>query len=202
MRKCVPSRYRPPSPQDQTKLTFVQAKKAQKAAERPAPAQSSKPKVAASALDEELPPHKYFEVRSKKINELRSTKNPDPYPHKFQTTMTIPEFIDKYTYLKRGEQVTGTEIAMAGRCMVIRDNNKLKFYDLHGEVSTPQQTPRGTGLTRDRAAKSRSPHRSRIVNLKKLGRHSTSFAEVTLLASVDSLAAQTPKAKNLPERGN
>ena len=93
--------------------------------------------MAASALDEELPPHKYFEVRSKKINELRSTKNPDPYPHKFQTNMAIPQFIEKYTYLQRGEQLHDTQVALAGRIMVIRDNNKLKFYDLHGDVIPP-----------------------------------------------------------------
>ena len=112
----------------------IQARKAAKAAERPPQPQSSKPKVSASAADEELPPHKYFEVRSKKINELRTTKNPDPYPHKFQTTMAIPEFIEKYSYLTRGAQLPDTQVALAGRCMVIRDSNKLKFYDLHGEV--------------------------------------------------------------------
>src|SRR5271170_5010367 len=109
------------------------ARKAAKAAERPAPSQSAKPKV---TEDEDIPTHKYFEVRSKRINELRASKNPDPYPHKFHTSMAVPEFIEKYSYLKRGEQLKDTEIALAGRVMVIRDNNKLKFYDLHGEVTT------------------------------------------------------------------
>jgi lysyl-tRNA synthetase, class II len=74
-------------------------------------------------------------MRSKAINELRKTKNPDPYPHKFQTTMSIPDFVNKYSYLKRGEDVNDARIALAGRIMVKRDSsNKLKFYDLHGEV--------------------------------------------------------------------
>jgi lysyl-tRNA synthetase, class II len=74
-------------------------------------------------------------MRSKAINELRKTKNPDPYPHKFQTTMSIPDFVNKYSYLKRGEDVNDAHIALAGRIMVKRDSsNKLKFYDLHGEV--------------------------------------------------------------------
>ena len=74
-------------------------------------------------------------MRSKAINELRKTKNPDPYPHKFQTTMSIPDFVEKFSYLQRGEDIKDTEIALAGRVMVIRDSsNKLKFYDLHGEV--------------------------------------------------------------------
>jgi len=150
---------------------YPQAKKAQKAAERPPPAQSSKPKVAAAALDEELPPHKYFEVRSKKINDLRTTKNPDPYPHKFQTTMSISEFIQTYTYLKRGEQLSDKEIAMAGRIMVIRDTNKLKFYDLHGEVTLQPTTFKNNDIDQDREVKFKSPHSSKTVNRKKRGRY-------------------------------
>jgi lysyl-tRNA synthetase, class II len=76
----------------------------------------------------------YFEYRAKKINELRVSKDPDPYPHKFQVSMAIPEFIEKYSHLQRGEQLKDIQVSMAGRVMVIRDNNKLKFYDLHGEV--------------------------------------------------------------------
>ena len=68
------------------------------------------------------------------INALRESKNPDPYPHKFQTTISIPDFIEKYSHMKRGEQLKETEVALAGRIMVIRDNKKLKFYDLHGDV--------------------------------------------------------------------
>jgi lysyl-tRNA synthetase, class II len=48
--------------------------------------------------------------------------------------MVIPEFIEKYSHLQRGEQLKDIQVSMAGRVMVIRDNNKLKFYDLHGEV--------------------------------------------------------------------
>jgi lysyl-tRNA synthetase, class II len=75
-------------------------------------------------------------MRAKAINDLRASKNPDPYPHKFQTTMSIPNFIETYAYLKRGETLQETEIALAGRVMVKRDNNKLLFYNLHGEVVT------------------------------------------------------------------
>lgn len=73
-------------------------------------------------------------MRAKAINDLRASKNPDPYPHKFQTTMSIPNFIEKYEYLKRGELLQEIEVALAGRVMVKRDNNKLLFYNLHGEV--------------------------------------------------------------------
>jgi lysyl-tRNA synthetase, class II len=73
-------------------------------------------------------------LRAKTINELRQTKNPDPYPHKFQTTMGIAEFVQKYQHLSRGEELRDIEVALAGRIMVKRDNNKLIFYNLQGEV--------------------------------------------------------------------
>jgi len=126
----------------------VEARKAAKAAERPPPSPSATKRKTEN--DEELAPHvpsssqslfqkakdvqKHFENRSKEINALRETKNPDPYPHKFATTTSIPEFVEKYSHLKRGEQLKETEVALAGRIMVIRDNKKLKFYDLHGDV--------------------------------------------------------------------
>jgi lysyl-tRNA synthetase, class II len=68
---------------------------------------------------------------------MRTSKNPDPYPHKFQTTISIPDFVEKYSHLKRGELLQDVEIALAGRIMVKRDANKLKFYDLHGDVFPP-----------------------------------------------------------------
>jgi lysyl-tRNA synthetase, class II len=73
-------------------------------------------------------------MRAKIINDLRRTKNPDPYPHKFHITTTIPEFTAAYQHLARGEKLQGTEVALAGRIMVKRDANKLKFYSLYGEV--------------------------------------------------------------------
>jgi lysyl-tRNA synthetase, class II len=74
-------------------------------------------------------------MRSKTINELRTTKSPDPYPHKFQISMAIPEFIEKYSHLQRGEMLRDVEVAVAGRILGTRDANKLKFYDLHGDVT-------------------------------------------------------------------
>ena len=73
-------------------------------------------------------------MRAKTINELRTTKKPDPYPHKFHTTMPIPDFVEKYKHLERGEKMEDVQVSLAGRVMVKRDANKLIFYDLYGEV--------------------------------------------------------------------
>ena len=35
----------------------------------------------------------YFEIRSKKINKLRETKQPDPYPHKFHVDTDLRKFV-------------------------------------------------------------------------------------------------------------
>jgi len=49
--------------------------------------------------------------------------------------MSIPDFVNKYAYLKRGEDISDANVALAGRIMVKRESStKLKFYDLHGEV--------------------------------------------------------------------
>jgi len=88
-------------------------------------------------MTEEL--QQYFEMRAKTINDLRTSKNPDPYPHKFQTTMNIPEFVEKYQHLARGESLQETEVALAGRIMVKRDAGGLKFYNLHGDVTQPSK---------------------------------------------------------------
>ena len=130
------------------------------------------------------------------INDLRTTKKPDPYPHKFQTTMAIPDFIEKFAHLQRGEHLQETEVAMAGRIMVKRDANKLKFYDLHGEVSPTQSS------VNSRAPKSKSQHKFNTPNPKKHGKSMISSVEEISSESVDSQVVQTPKAKQQPEKEN
>lgn len=38
----------------------------------------------------------YYEARSKVIKGLRETQNPNPYPHKFNVTIGVPAFNEKY----------------------------------------------------------------------------------------------------------
>ena len=61
-------------------------------------------------------------------------KGQNPYPHKFQTTMQLSEFIAKYKdTTKNGEFLTEEE-SVAGRIMSIRaQSTKLIFYDLVGD---------------------------------------------------------------------
>ncbi|EGW31845.1 uncharacterized protein SPAPADRAFT_62457 [Spathaspora passalidarum NRRL Y-27907] len=117
------------------KLRQRDAKKAEKAAKAAATA----PKVAKKKGDEDLTPNQYFEIRSRQINELREANNADPtkfnpYPHKFQVTTKIPEFVEKYSHLQRGETLQDVSVSVSGRIMVKREaGSKLKFYSLKGD---------------------------------------------------------------------
>ena len=84
----------------------------------------------------------YFELRSRHIQKLKETQNPNPYPHKFEVTMSITDYIATYGSegkIKAGEKVEGEIVALAGRIHNIRaSGQKLRFYDLHGEGAKVQ----------------------------------------------------------------
>ncbi|KAI8380621.1 lysyl-tRNA synthetase [Choanephora cucurbitarum] len=112
----------------------VRAKEAQKAAKAAAaPPKEVKPKNEEED-EEELNPNQYFELRSKAINKLRQSASPEPYPHKFQVELSLPEFIEKFNKLEAGDRLDDQEITVAGRIHNKRASGaKLRFYDLHGE---------------------------------------------------------------------
>lgn len=98
-----------------------EAKKAEKAAQEP----NTKPKEV-----EETDPWKYFENRSKVV--MSDEKN--YYPHKFEVSLNIPEYIKKYGGLKEGEHLENEIVSVAGRIYSIRaSSSKLIFMDLHDE---------------------------------------------------------------------
>ncbi|KAI5279048.1 lysyl-tRNA synthetase, partial [Ascosphaera aggregata] len=107
-------------------------RKAKAAAAAAKPAAASKK----SAEEEEsnLTPNQYFEIRSNKINKLRQTKQPNPYPHKFQVTDDLRQFLTRYEYLKKAEQLPEKEVRIAGRIYTKRVSGaKLVFYDIRAE---------------------------------------------------------------------
>ena len=46
---------------------------------------------------------------------MRETKNPNPYPHKFQVNTDVRKFVEEYGGFKPGEQKKDVEIRVAGR---------------------------------------------------------------------------------------
>jgi lysyl-tRNA synthetase class 2 len=76
-------------------------------------------------------------MRSRTIRTLRETMDPNPYPHKFHVTTSLPHYIDEYGVegkVKAGDKLEGPEISLAGRIHNMRTAGpKMRFYDLHAE---------------------------------------------------------------------
>ncbi|KAH8705021.1 lysyl-tRNA synthetase [Talaromyces proteolyticus] len=108
-----------------------EAKKKEKEATAP-------PKAEKKKSDEEdelnLSATQYFNIRATRINKLRETKNPDPYPHKFQVTTDARQFMKDYEPLTKGEQKPDVTLKIAGRILHKRSQGtKLVFYDIRAE---------------------------------------------------------------------
>ncbi|KAK7517648.1 lysyl-tRNA synthetase [Phyllosticta citriasiana] len=114
------------------------AKKAEKAAAAPPKAQKEK-KSSAEDDEKELTPNQYFEIRSRTINKLRETHDPNPYPHKFQVTTDLREFLKEYEGLKTGEMRKDVEVRIGARIYTKRSSGQnLCFYDVRAEGARVQ----------------------------------------------------------------
>ncbi|KAG7196259.1 lysyl-tRNA synthetase [Scheffersomyces spartinae] len=122
--------------QKQRDIARKKAEKAEKAAAN-APAKSASSKKKDQLAD--LTPNQYFEIRSAHINQLREANNKDlaafnPYPHKFEVGIKLPEFVKEYGHLQRGETLPEVEVRVSGRIMTKRESgSKLKFYLLKSD---------------------------------------------------------------------
>ncbi|KIJ05591.1 hypothetical protein PAXINDRAFT_21167, partial [Paxillus involutus ATCC 200175] len=110
-----------------------EARKAEKVAAAPQDG-SAKP---AGPNEDDLNPNQYFELRSRAIMKLKETQELNPYPHKFEVTKSVADFIREYGkegLIAPGQKLEGVVVRLAGRVHNIRSSgSKLKFYDLHGE---------------------------------------------------------------------
>jgi lysyl-tRNA synthetase class 2 len=140
------------------------AKKAEKVAS--APAAEPKADKDEQGDEEELDPRLYFENRSKAIAKLRETPATYPYPHKFDVSLSVPGFIEKYSTIPPGERLEEV-VTLAGRIHTARSSgNKLKFYDLHAEGHKVQIMAQIQDSERDFAAVHKHLHRGDIVGVK------------------------------------
>ncbi|GKD67496.1 lysine--tRNA ligase, partial [Tanacetum coccineum] len=81
------------------------------------------------------------QYRNNQLNTLAAKKAAgiNPFPHKFQQTISIPEFRKKYEHLEKGKRLEGERTCVAGRVRNIRSSSRgLFFYDLHGGGSKIQ----------------------------------------------------------------
>ncbi|KAK6146849.1 hypothetical protein DH2020_020718 [Rehmannia glutinosa] len=89
-------------------------------------------KKSAAAEDEGMDPTQYYENRLRALAAQKEAGN-NPYPHKFEANLSIPEYVKKYESLNSGDHLEDVEERIAGRLMNKRSSSsKLFFYDLHG----------------------------------------------------------------------
>ena len=102
---------------------------------RVAAASEKKDESSLRAAEEGFEPRLMFENRKRQIAELQES-GVDCYPHKFQTTCLLPEFIGRHSEIANGvrlEEEASLE-AVSGRIMNIREASKnLVFFVLQGE---------------------------------------------------------------------
>jgi len=102
--------------------------------------------------EEELDPSKYKEIRLKQIQQYGESSC---YPHKFQVTLSIPEFIERYSALEKDSR-SDEVVSVAGRIFSKRSSgHSLVFYDIRAEGSKLQilsdrKTYQGTETDFDR----------------------------------------------------
>lgn len=89
--------------------------------------------------EEEISPHEYFKLRTQNVTQLKNTGE-HPYPHKFHVSISLEDYIEKYSEnLKEGDVLETAECSIAGRVHAIRESGaKLIFYDLRGEGTKVQ----------------------------------------------------------------
>lgn len=76
----------------------------------------------------------YYEIRCAKIEKLRQSKQPNPYPHKFNVVTDLKDFLKKYESIKTGEHLKDVEVRVGGRVYTKRSSgSKLVFYDIKAE---------------------------------------------------------------------
>lgn len=84
-------------------------KEANKAATAPVAHAEGKKKSAAAA-EEEVSPNEYFKLRSAAVAELKKSPETHPYPHKFHVSISLENYINKYSSLKEGEMLENEQL--------------------------------------------------------------------------------------------
>lgn len=102
-------------------------------------------KAAAAAKQEEdkdevIDASKYYELRLESLNQYKKASGRDIFPHKFETTLSIADYVEKYTgSMNPGERLTDVIVSVAGRVNSKRESgSNLVFYDLRAEGAKVQ----------------------------------------------------------------
>ena len=114
--------------------------------------------------DEDIPPEKYFENRSAWVDKKKQAGT-SPYPHKFQTTMQLPEYHTKYSSVEPGGFADAVEGVAGTR------TTRLVAQPLQQTVPRSKKANATSVLVRTRAC----PTADRPRNVQALGWQGPSF---------------------------
>ncbi|XP_053677961.1 lysine--tRNA ligase-like [Anopheles nili] len=90
-------------------------------------------------VNEEVSPNEFFRLRTSTVEELKKSPETHPYPHKFNVSISLTEFTEKYHDVQDGQTLVGVMVHVAGRVHAIRESGgKLAFLDLRGEGTKVQ----------------------------------------------------------------
>ena len=132
------------------KMRKKEEEQAKKKAEKEAKAkESGGDKKKKKNDEEELDPTKYFENRKTYLlKKMEAGEN--PFPHKFEVTITLPEFIKKYADITKKGEFLDEVVQVAGRVNSIRKSGaSLIFYDIKSgdakiQIYVNKQNHKGT----------------------------------------------------------
>ena len=132
------------------KMRKKEEEQAKKKAEKEAKAkESGGDKKKKKNDEEELDPTKYFENRKTYLlKKIEAGEN--PFPHKFEVTITLPEFIKKYADITKKGEFLDEVVQVAGRVNSIRKSGaSLIFYDIKSgdakiQIYVNKQNHKGT----------------------------------------------------------
>ncbi|KAI4739333.1 lysyl-tRNA synthetase [Aureobasidium sp. EXF-12298] len=128
-----------------------EAKKAEKAATNTAPP-AKKKTVSAEEEEAHLNPNQYFEIRSRAIQKLRLSHEPNPYPHKFHVDYDLRKFEPEFGHLKSGEHLKDKTLCIGARIFNKRSSGaNLCFYDVRAEGVRMQIMCQSQESTSDRS---------------------------------------------------
>ena len=120
--------------------------------------------------DDLLDPNQYYEKQVLNVQKMHAA-GVNPFPHKFERTMKVEEFVGKYEEsIPIGEHLENEIIALTGRIYTKRSSgSKLFFYDLHAEGARVQimaQAQHSDLLAEEFSALHSSIHRGDIVGVR------------------------------------
>ncbi|VVC26733.1 Nucleic acid-binding, OB-fold,Lysine-tRNA ligase, class II,Aminoacyl-tRNA synthetase, class II [Cinara cedri] len=97
------------------------------------PAVKKKNDVSGATKSADISPNEFYSLRLQTITQMKKNGE-EPYPHKFNVTISLEEFIEKFSSLTKTQILHDEEYSVAGRVHAIRESGpKLIFYDLRGE---------------------------------------------------------------------